>query len=451
MKIAIIGSGISGLYAAWRLSGQHEVTIFEKNNYFGGHTDTHAVKLDDATESVAVDTGFIVFNEHNYPLFSSMLRALKVPIQASDMSFSVNNSLSGLCYNPSRKWSLLARPQNFLRRDFRLMIKDLLRFYAAGRQMQPDQIDSDLTLTMYLDRHDYSQVFRLEHLYPMCGALWSTALNDVGQLPLRFVMGFFQHHRMLQLNDRPAWLTVKGGSSQYIRAIEQQCCINWRKQAIDQVKRFDTHVELCSQQGTERFDWVIFATHADDTLQLLAQPSSAEQQILGAFGYQNNIMVLHTDAQVMPRQKSLWASWHVRVEADALGHAQYSFSYWMNTLQNLSSKTPVLATLNPNSPINRKKVLVERAYRHPHFNRAALDAQQHWLSINGQQRSSFCGAYWGWGFHEDGARSAERVVNQIMAQASLETSQTSQVSQQTEHEPPSIEQATVSSVAPQPE
>lgn len=420
MKIAIIGSGISGLYAAWRLSGQHEITIFEKNNYYGGHTDTHQVMVDG--QQLAVDSGFIVFNEHNYPLFCSMLRALNVPVQASDMSFSVNNCVSGLSYNPSKKWSLLANPRNFLRRDFRVMIKDLLRFYEAGREMQPDQIDNNLTLEDYLDQHDYSKAFRHEHLYPMCGALWSTALCDVGQLPLRFVVGFFQHHRMLQVNDRPAWLTVKGGSNQYIRAIEAQCNITWRKQEITQVKRFDSHVEICNGEGgngsSEQFDWVIFATHADDTLRLLAQPTQPEKQVLSAFGYQDNIMVLHSDARVMPAQKKLWASWHVRVAADALGQAQYSFSYWMNTLQNLKINTPILATLNPNAPIDRKKVLMERAYRHPHFNKAALNAQQQWQQINGQQRSSFCGAYWGWGFHEDGARSAEQVVNALLTQPS---------------------------------
>ena len=441
MKIAIIGSGISGLYAAWRLSAQHEVTVFEKNNYYGGHTDTHQVEVDG--KKLAVDSGFIVFNEHNYPLFCSMLRALNVPVQSSDMSFSVNNVISGLSYNPSKKWSLLAKPRNFLRRDFRVMIKDLLRFYEAGREMQPDQIPNGLTLQEYLDQHDYSNAFRYEHLYPMCGALWSTALCDVGELPLRFVVGFFQHHRMLQVNDRPAWLTVKGGSNQYIRAIEQQCKITWRQQEITQVKRFESHVEICNGDGSngssEHFDWVIFATHADDTLRILEQPSQPEQQVLGAFGYQDNIMVLHSDARVMPPQKKLWASWHVRVAPDALGQAQYSFSYWMNTLQNLDTKTPLLATLNPNAVIDRKKVLMERAYRHPHFNKAALNAQQAWSSINGRQRSSFCGAYWGWGFHEDGARSAEQVVNALLAQPNLQsvlpqTQQTSNRSSQAQVE-----------------
>ena len=415
MKIAIIGSGISGLYAAWRLSKQHDVTIFEKNNYFGGHTDTH--QLEFKGHRLAIDSGFIIFNEQNYPLFCSMLRALNVPVHASNMSYAVNNRQSGLTYNPSSKWSLLASPLHFLRRDFRQMTKDLHRFYAAARHMQSDQISIDVTLDDYLNQHHYSTAFRDEHLYPICGALWSTTLCDVGQLPLRFVMGFLQHHRLLQLDDHPVWLTVKGGSNQYIYALEQQCNIRWHQQEITQVKRFDSHVEVGNEHITEHFDWVVFATPADSTLRLLQQPSDTEQQVLGAFSYQDNTTVVHSDTRVMPAQKRLWASWQVRVMASALGQAHYSCSYWMNKLQHLDIHIPILATINPNIIIDRQKVLLERVYRHPHFNRAALHAQQQWPTINGKQRSSFCGAYWGWGFHEDGARSAEQVVNALLAQS----------------------------------
>ena len=206
MKIAVVGSGISGLYSAWRLSGQHDVTIFEKNSYFGGHTDTHHFEL--SGRNTAVDSGFIVFNYHNYPVFSEMLQKLGVQHQASDMSFSVNNLHTGLQYNPSKKWSLLAKPQNFFKKDFRAMLRDLLRFYEHNKDQSVQDVPADFTIEQYLDQHGYSQAFRIEHLYPMCGALWSAPVEQVGQIPYKFVVSFFQHHRMLQIADRPEWLTV---------------------------------------------------------------------------------------------------------------------------------------------------------------------------------------------------------------------------------------------------
>lgn len=412
MKIAIIGSGISGLYAAWRLSKQHQVTVFEKNNYIGGHTDTHHFNINHT--EIAVDSGFIVFNSHNYPVFSDMLQQLGIESQASDMSFSVNNLISGLQYNPSKQWSLLSKPTNFLKPAFRAMLKDLLRFYQTGHALDATTIDASIRLEDYLDQQQYSQAFRIEHLYPMCGALWSTPMDTVGDLPLRFVISFFQHHRMLQIDQRPQWLTVKGGSSQYIKAIQTQCpTIDWQMAEVTQVDRFETHVDIHTKQSMQTFDWVIFAGHADDTLSLLNHPSRQEQQILGAFGYQDNLMVVHHDANIMPKRKALWASWHVHVNTNPSNQPSYSFSYWMNRLQDLSCKQQILATLNPNLPIDPSKILIERQYRHPQFDRAAIVAQSYWATINGQQRSSFCGAYWGWGFHEDGAFSAARVVDAL--------------------------------------
>lgn len=414
MRIAVIGSGISGLYAAWQLSKQHDVTVFEKNDYFGGHTDTHLLDVDG--QLLAVDSGFIVFNRHNYPTFCSMLDELGVDSHASDMSFSVNNLVSGLQYNPSQKWALLNKPANFLKRSFRRMLRDLMRFYAEGREMDASSIDPALTLAQYLDQQQYSQAFRHEHLYPMCGALWSTAVNDVGLLPLRFVISFFQHHRMLQVADRPQWLTVDGGSAQYVQAIRKQAKhISWQHATVHRVVREADYVDLLTSNGIQQFDWVVFASHADDTLNMLDNPTRQETEVLGAFGYSDNLMVVHHDASIMPKARSQWASWHVHVNCDTQGQPTYSFSYWMNRLQNLPCNTDILATLNPNLPIAEDKVLVSRHYRHPQFNQAAIQAQQHWQHINGQQRSSFCGAYWGWGFHEDGARSAERVVQALNA------------------------------------
>lgn len=417
MKIAIVGSGISGLYAAWKLSKQHQVTIFEKENYFGGHTDTHEFRIDQ--KKVAIDSGFIVFNRYNYPLFSAMLAELGVKAQNSDMSFSVNNQVTGLQYNPSKKWSLLTRPQNFLNKNFRLMLSDLVRFYRENKEIAVDELDTNLSIEEYLNKHGYSQVFRDEHLYPMCGALWSSPVEQIGKIPYKFVVSFFQHHRMLQLKDRPQWQTVKGGSASYIYAIQRECpTLVWKKTEVQHVLRSENHISIITAHGQEQFDWVIFASHADDTLKLLKEPSEKEHDILGCFAYQDNVMVVHADRSIMPKSQSQWASWHVHVTAQKEASADsvhYGFSYWMNSLQNLDCKTQVFSTLNPNMPIAKDHIYVERHYRHPVFNQNAIAAQSRWHEINGYKRSSFCGAYWGWGFHEDGARSADRVVNHLMS------------------------------------
>ncbi len=441
MKIAVIGSGISGMYAAWRLSKTHDVTVFEKNNYFGGHTDTHQLNIDG--QKIAVDSGFIVFNAFNYPVFSEMLNQLGVESQHSNMSFSVNNLVSGLQYNPSRKRYLLARPQNFFNASFRVMLKDLIRFYQDNVNCDVSQIDADYTIDDYLNDHGYSQAFRDEHLYPMCGALWSCTGQSVAQIPYQFVIQFFQHHRMLSLKDRPQWQTVRGGSASYIQAIRAQCpSIFWKNVAVNSVKRSADQALLSTSAGDFVFDWVIFAIHADDTLKILADASELEREILGQFQYQDNHMVVHADTQIMPKQRSQWASWHVHVTANnehdngkissALNDQEtnskrqntspihFAYSYWMNNLQNLKCKTQIFSTLNPNQAIDPKKIFVERHYRHPVFDPAAIATQSRWHEINGKHRSSFCGAYWGWGFHEDGAKSALNVVNAIEAMCGQE-------------------------------
>ena len=421
MKIAIIGSGISGLYAAWKLSKLHSVTVFEKNNYFGGHTDTHQLNIHG--EQVSVDSGFIVFNEHNYPIFCEMLNELGVESQSSDMGFSVNNIVSGLQYNPSKRFSLLFKPQNFLKANFRSMLSDLFKFYAANKDLNVDETAPHYTIEQYLNEHGYSDAFRQEHLYPMCGALWSCPVEQAGQIPYKFVVSFFQHHRMLQLKDRPQWLTVKGGSSQYIRAIQAQATnIEFKNAQVKSVKRYQNEVVIETSNSSEKFDCVVFASHADDSLKLISEPSAEEAEILEKFQYQDNQMVVHSDTQIMPKSRRQWASWHVHVTPTQHANAtpnssadiHYGFSYWMNQLQNLQCKTQIFATLNPNFDLDPNKVWVQRHYRHPVFNAEAIAAQSRWAEINGVNRTYFCGAYWGWGFHEDGARSASWVVQPLL-------------------------------------
>lgn len=418
MKVAIIGSGISGLTAAWLLHEHHEITIFEKNNYFGGHTDTHLVEIDN--QKIMVDTGFIVFNEHNYPLFCQMLKDLNVEWQASDMSFSVNNLISKLAYNPSTLSSLLLNAKNIFNPAFRQMLSDLKRFYIQASDIDAHTISHTITLEQFLQENDYSDDFRREHLYPMCGALWSASALEVSHLPLKFVLGFFQNHRMLQMTGRPQWLTVKGGSASYITALKKQLKANWTSSAVLAVDRSSDEIKILTAHQTQSFDQVIFACHADQALKLLTEPTLREKRTLGAFRYSKNTMVLHKDERVMPAKKFNWASWQVRIATSHTSinfadHPTYSFTYWMNKLQNLKTRTPVLATLNPNCTIDPRKILVTRHYEHPQFDIAALNAQSQWKSVNGFNRTYFCGAYWGWGFHEDGVRSAHRIANLLRA------------------------------------
>lgn len=420
MRIAIVGAGIAGLTSAWLLHREHEVTVFEQDSRIGGHTDTHDVIVDG--QRIAVDTGFIVFNEHNYPHFCAMLKALGVPWQASDMSFSVNNRATGLSYNPSTLGALLGRPGNLFRPRFWRMLRDLRRFYAQAAALDVADLDNHTSIAAFLDEHGYSEAFRSEHLYPMCGALWSADPGEVARLPLKFVVGFFQHHRMLQVADRPQWLTVKGGSTRYVDALRQQLRVTWAGGACA-VERHADHVDVRTAEASSRHDLVIFACHADQAVALLSSLTPPEQAVLPNFRYRPNHMVLHTDAAAMPAARCDWASWQVRVADDAsiaAGHPAYCYSYWMNRLQALPVDTPVMSTLNPNVALDPAKVLVRRDYAHPIFDAGALDAQDAWARVNGQARSYFCGAYWGWGFHEDGARSAHRVVEHLRGQLKAE-------------------------------
>lgn len=430
LKVAIIGSGISGLTCAYQLDKRLDnvdITVYEKGTHFGGHTDTHQVDID--SESIAVDTGFIVFNHHNYPLFSAMLDDLGVDYQPSDMSFSVDNAISGLSYNPSQGKKLLTSPLNFLKSDFRHMLSDLIRFYKTCCDMELTSLPDDLSLVDYLQRENYSEAFAREHLYPMAGALWSMDSEGVKHIPLKFALGFFQHHKMLQVKNRPQWLTVKGGSNQYIKALKEALRFEWRLAEVTSVSQVQTSdvdsgvFTVSSRAVNDRasdkksisaveYDKVIFACHADQALKLIASPSRQEQEVLSQFAYSDNKMVLHSDASIMPKKKGNWASWTVSVR-EQNKQPSYCITYWMNLLQNLKCKTPMLASLNPNQAIDESKIHVVRHYRHPLYHSDGFKAQERWHEINHQRNLYFCGAYWGWGFHEDGARSAHKVIDAI--------------------------------------
>lgn len=406
MKIAIIGSGISGIYAAHYLNADHHVTIFEANPYPGGHTDTHNIVLGE--QNYPVDTGFIVFNEHNYHHFCRFLNDLGVTSQPSDMSFSVADALTGLEYNATTLDKLFCQRRNLVRPRFYRMVMDILRFYREAPALLNSSDDS-LTLGEYLQNKRYSSAFIDDHILPMGCALWSGPSEVVKQYPARYFVAFMANHQMLSIDNRPQWRTIAGGSSTYIQAFLRHFQGDLRLNAcVQSVSRTPQSVSIKTAAGEQQFDRVIFACHSDQALGLLQAPSNNEREILGAMTFQENEVVLHTDATLMPRHPKAWASWNA-LKLDQ-NQSRCTVTYYMNLLQNLSAPEPLLVTLNCTDRIDPAKILQTRLYHHPVYTTESLAAQKRRDEINGQHLTYYTGAYWGWGFHEDGAKSAQEVV-----------------------------------------
>ena len=402
-RIAIIGAGISGLTAAHLLQEDHEVVVFETNAYIGGHTNTH--DIDHAGERHAIDSGFIVYNERNYPNFVKLLETLGVATQPSSMSFAVRCDRSGLEYNGTSLNGLFAQRRNLLRPRFHGMVRDILRFNEDALAVL-ERADSDLTVADYLDERDFGESFVEHYLIPMGASIWSCPPQLFRQFPMRFVAEFFQNHAMLQVGDRPTWRVIRGGSARYVEALVRPFRDRIRTSApISTVRRLPGGVIVEPQHGpAERFDHVILACHSNQALRMLADPSPTEVEILSAFPYQRNEVLLHTDTSVLPRTRRAWASWnyHVREPAQAAATVTYN----MNILQTLSARETFCVTLNEHDGIDPGRILRKLAYEHPLYTTARDRAQARHQELVNTNNTSFCGAYWGYGFHEDGVNSA---------------------------------------------
>ncbi|MDE2294202.1 MAG: FAD-dependent oxidoreductase [Gammaproteobacteria bacterium] len=411
MRVAVIGAGISGLASAWRLSHTHEVTLFEANDYLGGHTHTHEIELQG--RHYAVDSGFIVFSPRHYPLFTEFLRELGVASQPTTMSFSVHAEASGLEYNATRLDTLFCQRRNLLSPRFLGMVRDLLRFYREAPALL-EREDRGPTLGEYLAAHRYGAAFRDDHLVPMASALWSSPPTQILDFPARYLVQFMHNHQMLDLTGRPEWRVVRGGSASYVRALREHWRVRERSRcAVRSVRRGADGVLVTHAQGQERFDHAVLACHADQALALLADASGAEREILGAIRYQPNEAVLHTDPSVLPRARKAWAAWNAFVPR-ASG-APCTVSYCMNLLQTLDAPEPLVVTLNRREAIDPRRILRTAVYQHPVYTQAAVEAQRRRAEIQGVNRTWFAGAYWGWGFHEDGMRSAVDVAHALGA------------------------------------
>lgn len=409
MKIAIVGGGISGLYAAHYLSKQHHVTLYEAHNTLGGHTDTHSITIKE--RNYKIDTGFIVFNEHNYHYFCRFLNDLGVASQPSIMTFSVADALSGIEYNATTLDKLFCQRRNLFRPKFYRMVRDILRFYREAPALL-NSSDDELTLGDYLDQQHYSQTFIDDHILPMASALWSGPPQIVRNFPARYFVAFMANHQMLKTDNRPQWRTVCGGSSTYVQAFKQSFNGELRLDCpVQAIIRDNNGISIETKGDQKYYDKLILACHSDQALGLLQNASDQETEILGAMSFQENDVVLHTDASLMPKHPKAWASWNALKLNEPQTHC--TVTYYMNMLQNLEAPEPLLVTLNCTDRIDSEKILKRRSYHHPVYTPASLAAQKRRTEINGVNNTWYAGAYWGWGFHEDGAKSAQEVVDRI--------------------------------------
>lgn len=421
-RVAIIGSGISGLTAAYLLNNygacldngerRFEISVFESANRIGGHTATIAVEHEGAHYNI--DTGFIVYNDWTYPNFIRLINELGVETQATDMSFSVSCNDTGLEYSGSSLNTLFAQRRNMLRGDFWRMLRDIARFnHQAVVDLEEGNLSEGATLGDYLRTKGYSGLFVSHYLVPMCAAIWSASTAEVMNFPLIFFVRFFKNHGLLSINNRPQWRVINGGSSAYLKPLVQSFEEKIELNAvIKSVRRSANKVELEFADGSIRaFDSVIFACHSDQALALLAEPTTAERSVLGAIPYNSNEVMLHTDTRLLPRERRAWAAWNYLLDRN--NDQQAVLTYNMNILQGIKSNTEFCVTLNARDKIDAAKVLGVYHYSHPAYSLASITAQNRWAEINGRNNTYFCGAYWANGFHEDGVLSAIRVAEAL--------------------------------------
>ncbi len=410
MKLAVIGAGISGLTAAWLLAGEHDVTVFEAENYAGGHT--HTLDVHAGGRTWPVDTGFIVFNELNYPHFVELLDRLKVASKPSTMCFSVRCESTGLEYRPSNLDTLFAQRRNLLRPGFWRMIRDIFRFRRESVELL-DGDDDALTLGEYLDRRGYSRAFVDKFLVPMGAAIWSAEPKGFRQFPARLFAEFFDNHGFLKVKGQPQWRVVRGGSRTYVREMLRPLGGGVRLSCpVRSVRRVDGSVEVRLEgQDPQRFDQAIIAAHSDQALAMLDDPSPAERDVLGAIAYQSNDVCLHTDTSLLPRRRKVWASWNYHIPAEPT--ERVAVTYDMNILQGLDAPVEFCVTLNRTGAIAADTVRARMTYAHPVYTPSARAAQKRWNEISGVDRIHYAGAYWGYGFHEDGVNSGLAVARAL--------------------------------------
>lgn len=411
-KVAVIGTGISGLAAAWLLSRRHDVTLYEQADRIGGHSNTVLARV--AGRTIPVDTGFIVFNRITYPNLTALFAHLGVRTEASNMSFAASLDDGDFEYAGGTPMGLLAQKRNFVRPRFWSMLADIRRFYReAPRDADAPEFEN-ISLGDYLTRRGYGSTFRDDHLLPMASAIWSAAPSDMLAYPSSSFIRFHCNHGLLQVTGRPIWETVSGGSISYVRQLIASIADRIKcDTTVVSVRRSAQGVLIIdSKGGAETFDHVVMATHADQALTALADPTALEKSLLGAFRYNRSLAVLHSDESFMPKRRGAWASWNY-VAPRASQREGASFTYWMNRLQNIPDETPLFVTLNPPRSPRPGTLHHSETYDHPIFDLQAVKSQKRLWDLQGVQRTWFCGAYFGYGFHEDGLQAGLAVAEQL--------------------------------------
>ena len=418
MKIAIIGSGISGLSCAYHLDSDNDIVVYEKNNYIGGHTDTHSACIDE--EVVNIDSGFIIFCRELYPNFCAMLDTLKVESKPTNMSFGVHDQANNFMYNTTTLNSLFCQRKNLLKLKIYRMTLDIIRFYNSASSVLKSN-DYETSVGSYLKKHRYSRTFKEDHLFPMLGALWSMPPQLIHFFPIHYLVEFMHSHGLMNIWQRPHWEVLKDGSNGYITALKQHLKnTDFRVNCgVSNVIRDEKGVLIHStSHEAERFDAVIFATHADQAKIILQKPSKAESEVLGNIPFERNDVIMHTDESIMPPIRGAWSSWNVHFERNKQEpqSQHYNLTYWMNSLQNLKVNKNVFVSLNEKRPITQQSILKTTTYHHPKYNAKSVNARKRLNEINGKHNTFYVGAYWAWGFHEDGARTAIDAVKLLRKQ-----------------------------------
>ena len=407
MRIAVIGSGISGLSAAHYLSKKNKVDLFEKEDHFGGHSYTIDVK--DNNNHVPVDIGFIVFNFKTYPNFVKFLNDNDIEIEKSNMSFSVSVKETDIEYCGKGLLGIFSNKKNFLNFDFVKMFFEIIKFYKKSNKLK--NIDENLTLDDFLKREKMSKYFINYHIIPMVSAIWSMPPYEAKQMPLKFFLKFFQNHGLFNIKNRPQWYTIKNRSRTYVKKILETISGEYYKNyRINKITRFSNGVKVYYGGNNEFFDYdkVVIATHADEALSLITDPTEEEKSVLINFKYKHNIAIIHTDESLMPKNKKTWSSWNSSINKD--NTSETSITYWLNLLQNLQTNKNIFLSLNPFLKIDQKKIISKVTFTHPYYDKEALQNQNRLKNIQNKKNLLFCGSYFGYGFHEDGIKSSLEMI-----------------------------------------
>ncbi len=411
-RIAIVGGGVSGLAATWLLQQRHDVRLFEKETVLGGHA--HTVEVADAQGPVRIDTGFVVYNERNYPLLSRLFAELDVPTQPTDMSFAYSLQPRGIEYSGTDLNTLFAQRRNLLRPRFLRMTADILRFNRLGKRLLAENGLADITLGEFLQVHRFGRGFTEDYLLPMAAAIWSCPSATMRQFPVRGFLEFFRNHGLLDIEGRPQWRTVVGGSRVYVQRLAERLAPGTVRHAgVEQVSRVGTQWRVTTATDAETFDAVVFACHADDALRMLANPTLTQAAVLGACRFQPNRALLHTDTRLLPASRKVWSSWNYLTREQGVDERSVSVSYYMNSLHRLNRREHYIISLNPWREPHPTTVLGEYHWRHPVMDTAAVEAQTRLPGLQGQNGIYIAGAWTGFGFHEDGMRSAVEVAARL--------------------------------------